>query len=97
MVYETFHAGAVTRIGVWNAETKAYQSVYRGTAQDITHSRIFTAKIDVSCSSYTYIYMLEHGEGKPSKHLSAIVDPNQPLGVYGSLPPESASLEIWVL
>jgi len=57
MVYETFHAGAVTRIGVWNAETKAYQFVYRGTAQDITHSRIFAAKIDVSCSSYTYNYV----------------------------------------
>ncbi len=46
-VYETFHAGSITKIGVWNKKKEKYVTVYKGDAVDIQESRIFEPKIQV--------------------------------------------------
>ncbi len=46
-VYETYHGGAITKIGIWNAKKESYKTVYEGEAQDIQESRIFEPDITV--------------------------------------------------
>ncbi len=48
LIYETYHAGAITKIGVWNSNTGMYVTVYEGVAQDIQESRIFEPRIRVT-------------------------------------------------
>ncbi len=59
-VYETFHAGAITKIGVWNKKKEKYVTVYEGDAVDIQESRIFEPKIKVSTVQFTLLAAMKY-------------------------------------
>ncbi len=60
LVYETFHAGAITKIRVWNKKREKYVTVYKGDAKDIQESRIFEPKIKVSTVQFTLLAAMEY-------------------------------------